>query len=271
MEDQPTQKATQPINLPTRHRSISEQDQCDIICILHPTSALSCKMIENIAITTSQHILQHSGFSRHSEEDLLEPTSLSPIDPGPSLHTANVPPHNEPDPKEPFKSTTQRPPVPNHGFDIALRMSSQVKDPSQGFTFGRLSIKSDIVLKAGPPEENILSGIHFRIYFNKDNILMLQDMSTNGTYVDDKLLQCKKAQNGQSFSRFIHQGSVIEILNPPKEPIRFVVSVPERGDNADKYEENFREYMAFVQQVTRQKAAMKQAKLAGNALEVPEV
>ena len=268
MDDQSTQQATQPTNLPTRQKSISEQDESDLICILRPVSAVACRMVENIAVTTPQHILQNLHLSR---DDSSEPPS--PTNPGTSQQAADLLPLAKPNPeKAPHHQHLKLPPGTSHSYDIALRMSSRVKDPTQGFTFGRLTVKSDIVLRDGPPDQILVSGIHFRIYVNEHGIIMLQDMSTNGTYVEDVLLQCKTAKPGDSSSHSLSHGNTIEILRQNKDPIRFAVNlISDRGHGSDKYKENLSNYLAHIAQRTRQDAAVRKAKLAGNAVVAPVV
>ncbi|KAL2841910.1 kinase-like domain-containing protein [Aspergillus pseudoustus] len=129
-----------------------------------------------------------------------------------------------------------------HGgsLDIALRLSSEVKNPNMGFCFGRTLGRSDILLAADPNSRRI-SNTHFRIYLTDQSILMLEDMSTNGTIVDDFRLRKKEKDN----SRMLVHGSVIQVVNGEnsKDEVKFVVRVPSRDGYSDTYSKNLEEYI----------------------------
>lgn len=126
---------------------------------------------------------------------------------------------------------------------IALRFSSQVKDPVQGFTFGRSVGLCDICLRNDPNRR--LSKIHFRIYLNEWGVLMLEDMSTNGTVVDQILLKKKDGPAGE-VKRTLESGSKIKILmHEPGRDIVFLVRIPIReGAHEDLYKHNLQNYQA---------------------------
>ena len=209
---------------------------------------------------------------RFIEDDVSEPTDLLPTDSDTHQHAAKLLPRSQPGSgNETHDLDVKLPPRINHGLDIALRLSSHVRDPSKGFTFGRLPIKSDIVLLDRSPQDSKVSGVHFRIYISQGGILMLQDLSTNGTCVDDIWLRCKTAPPGDNSSHIIHQASQIEVHDRSEENIRFVVSIPDRGDSLPIYQEKLSDYLALVEQLTRQAAAVRNAKLTGNALKAPVV
>ena len=153
-------------------------------------------------------------------------------------------------------------------FDIALRMSSKLKDASLGFVFGRNPQKCDIELRAELQPFRV-SNAHFRIYLTEGGILMLKDMSTNGTFVDQRLL---KHGDPNPSARVIAPGSIIEIIGyDHEESIRFIVSVPSRDRGMDAYGQNLAEYVAYLQQVTRQAEAVRKARKEGKHVDVPEV
>lgn len=126
---------------------------------------------------------------------------------------------------------------------IALRFSSQVKDPLQGFTFGRNPNDCDICLRNDPARR--LSKIHFRIYLNEWGVLMLEDRSTNGTVVDQTLLK-RKDSPASDVRRTLESGSKIKILmHEPDRDIVFLVRIPVReGVYEDAYKHNLDEYLA---------------------------
>lgn len=120
---------------------------------------------------------------------------------------------------------------------IALRFSSQVKSPLHGFTFGRNQKGCDIVFKNDPYRR--LSNVHFRIYLNQWGVLMLEDMSTNGTIVDEVLLKKKE-------KRTLSSGSRIKILMfKESRDLEFMVRIPLRdGPCQEEYDCNLRAHLA---------------------------
>ncbi|KAL2860937.1 kinase-like domain-containing protein [Aspergillus lucknowensis] len=129
-------------------------------------------------------------------------------------------------------------------LDIALRLSSKVNDPSRGFCFGRTLGRSDILLAADPTSRRI-SNTHFRIYFTNQSILMLEDVSTNGTIVDDCRLRKREKDN----SRMLIHGSVIQVINGEKssDEVKFVVRMPSRDGHGDTYSRNLDNYIDHIQ------------------------
>lgn len=255
---QPNPIATQPLPQPVlesrrsgEHTGLSREDEEDVICILCPTSVEACKLARMVAETSPQHILQRPIGSTYAETQATQATGAGPVTNFYLDYTALHPEVS--------------------GFDIALRMSSKLKDPSLGFVFGRNSQKSDIVLCTDLKPFR-LSNMHFRISLTEDGILMLKDMSTNGTFVDKQLLRHADPDPEAPRSRMLQQGSLIEVIGQgPDEHIRFVVSIPFRDRGMDAYAQNMVEYIAYVQQVTRQAEAVKKAKKEGRAINVPEV
>jgi hypothetical protein len=132
--------------------------------------------------------------------------------------------------------------------DIAIRMTSSVHDLSLGFVFGRNPAKCDVLLSPEVASKHI-SNIHFRIFVNEDGILMLQDLSTNGTVVDDTRLW---KRNGQA-TRMLVNGSVIIVASDNKhnKEVRFVVRIPSRDGFHVQYTQNL---MAYLDRVSRHNA-----------------
>lgn len=135
--------------------------------------------------------------------------------------------------------------------DIAIRMSSSVHDLSMGFVFGRNPAKCDVLLSPEVASKHI-SNVHFRIFVNEDGILMLQDLSTNGTVVDDTRLWKRNTQT----TRMLVNGSVIIVASDNKhnKEVRFVVRIPSRDGFSVQYTQNL---MAYLDRVGRHNAKVK--------------
>lgn len=129
-------------------------------------------------------------------------------------------------------------------LDIALRLSSNIRDPSAGFCFGRNPSRCDILLSADDSAKRI-SNTHFRIHLTSDGILMLQDSSTNGTVVDD----CRLRKGSKESSRMLTSGSVIQVVcgGKPLNEVRFVVRIPSREGFAREYTQNLIRYFERIQ------------------------
>jgi predicted component of type VI protein secretion system len=123
--------------------------------------------------------------------------------------------------------------------DIALRLSTDLKDPIGGFHFGRNKQRCDIVIGQNDNSRRI-SNVHFRIYINEHRVLMLEDQSTNGTAVDGTLLRGKEKENGRDWRHTLEQGSVIVLtMTPPEEDYRFIVRIPQRDHESENvYQQN---------------------------------
>ncbi|KAL2817447.1 kinase-like domain-containing protein [Aspergillus cavernicola] len=130
-------------------------------------------------------------------------------------------------------------------LDIALRLSSKVHDPNLGFCFGRTIARCDILLAADPTSRRI-SNTHFRIRFTKETILMLEDVSTNGTIVDS----CRLRKREQDNSRMLTNGSVIQVINGEDtlDEVKFVVRLPNREGFSDIYDKKLDHYIDKVHQ-----------------------
>ena len=210
---QPTQ-ATQPCEDPRRHgrnwSDISNEDLSDVICILHPNSPAAFEAVQATMLVAPQHILQNEDLWSITEEDLLLNPNLSA------------------------------------SRDIALRMTSLVKKPVDGFIFGRTREYADIVLVKDTTTK-LVSNAHFRIFVNQQGSLMIQDKSTNGTVVDDAHLR-HKDQTGRvnhlSMTMLALQaGAIINVLGTNKAEIKFLVRAPNRGECQERYEDNLRGYL----------------------------
>lgn len=130
-------------------------------------------------------------------------------------------------------------------LDIALRVSSDVRDLGAGFCFGRNQARCDVLL-AVDDEAKRVSNTHFRIYLTGDGIIMLQDTSTNGTIVDN----CRLRKGQKENSRMLTNGSVIQVItgNQGSDEVRFVVRIPSREGFAVQYTQNVLRYFERAQQ-----------------------
>ncbi|MCJ1378370.1 hypothetical protein MMC17_001468 [Xylographa soralifera] len=248
-EQEPTQPATQPIFDRRRggESSFSVEDEADIICILQPVNPPACEAMAIVARVTPQHILQNNDVERKDEDDLEYDT----LD------------DNEPKPTQDDKVSANK--------DIALRISSRVKDVCMGFIFGRDPTKCDIMIDLPPPYENRrVSGMHFRIFVNKEGIIMLEDTSTNGTLIDGKLLKYDTKAPNIRRMHMIAKGSTIEIfLGPIGSTIKFNVTTPNRDLGAEKYEYRLRDYLAYIAEMNFRATAGPQALAARPPLPLP--
>ncbi|KAE8386286.1 kinase-like domain-containing protein [Aspergillus alliaceus] len=130
-------------------------------------------------------------------------------------------------------------------LDLALRLSSKVQDLSAGFCFGRNKARCDLLLAGDHQSSKRISNQHFRIYLTEDGIIMLEDISTNGTIVDNCRL--RKAQRDNS--RMLTNGSVIQVVHGDQttDEVRFVVRIPNREGFSMQYTENLLRYFERVQ------------------------
>ena len=275
MEEEATQLATQPvaeIHALGKNKSMSYEDEADVICILRPASRAAHTVVELVAKTTPQHILQNNEIERNLEDENSFHSGNPPVPPADDLQVSEGL-----TPNDLSSQTTNlcyangvQPPTCQRTLDIALRLSSRIRDPCLGFTFGRSSQKCDIVFET-QSEKKRVSMRHFRIYLNENGIIMLQDMSTNGTYVEDKLLKADPS-TGIHKSHMLQLGATIELItNRVEDNIKFVISIPTRDHAGDKWSERLGNYIAFIAQANRQAEAVKRAKRAGNDLAVPVV
>jgi len=204
-EEELTQPATQPL---PPHNGIAPSDGQDyrgVVCFLHPCSPAAIAIVQRASAADSKLVVRlpipdDSAKGRGAAPD--DPTAEAPRD------QASIE----------FDSGGR-----STAIDLALRHDPGPKDPEQGFLFGRNPWKCDIMMIDNPNNLRI-SNAHFRIYVNVRGALMLEDKSTNGTWVDDKHLS-KTSKWGRK--RVLSPGSVIFIC-PGKEDelIRFVVRVP---------------------------------------------
>lgn len=130
---------------------------------------------------------------------------------------------------------------------IVIRLSARFKDTSRGFTFGRSPLRCDVAFNN--PKTKRLSNVHFRIYFNEYGVLMLEDLSMNGLYVDASLL--KQRDPKKATRRTINTGSVIRIIMETQEDdLEFLVRIPRReGDHEKLFRANLQRHLNEVKQL----------------------
>ncbi|TGZ80084.1 Pkinase-domain-containing protein [Ascodesmis nigricans] len=199
-DEEPTQLATQ--QLPDHNgiapSELTGQDYSNVIAFLHPCS-------------TAAHVVVRLSSKRNPNMVAKLPTPEDKELPDNSEIKENAATHNG--------AAT--------AIDLVLKKYPGPKDPSIGFLFGRNQMKCDVHLGDVIPNQLRISNQHFRIYVNAKGAVMLEDMSTNGTYVDGKLIG-KAGVLGTK--RVLSAGSTIHIC--PSGPgcvdelIRFVVRIP---------------------------------------------
>lgn len=203
-----TQNVLDPRRLGKQNSGFSDEDISDIICVLHPHTDSARQEVRRLALEGSPHII---GKSEADE----------------------VPPDYE---LEDDASRFEIDPCRNRGNHvIILKLSSQVKAPAAGFAFGRNSSRCDVVFVNDPLRR--VSNIHFRIYVNEHGVVMIEDQSTNGTFVDRQLLSCRlKAHNSHPANRWVlSSGSLIRIpLHTETQDLVFLVRIPHRDEDYDR-------------------------------------
>lgn len=224
MDDEATQPSTQQVLDPRRlgrnHSGLNENDVSDVLCILHPSSPAAFRVVRSTAERNPQHVLQnnlsHSVVGNAASVDTEE------------AETFIIGADNQ----------AQGP-----AMDLALRFSSKTLDPLLGFCFGRNPATCDIVLDQDSVKR--VSNLHFRIYVNSAGVVMLEDMSTNGTLVDNILLKGKGAQHPAT--QMLQPSSIIQILSPnPNEVLKFILRIPSRDGHMEEYARKYQDFMTRV-------------------------
>lgn len=260
MEENPTQKATQPIVDQRREDAKTmdnEMDEGDVICLLHPASPAAYHAIELIASKSPQHILQNRGLSHLFDKPEDQDSQAGIQHDSINQHQSTTPTFRSVRPDEEVHPCSPK--------DIALRLTSRLRDPCMGFVFGRGLLRCDLMLSRDADYERKISGAHFRIYFNPVGVLMLQDMSTNGTSVDGNLLKGGKLAAGSDSKRMIAGGEIIELLLAGRDTghMRFLVTMPKRDDGGNMFNHNLAKYFAWRDQAERRAQAFAQAAVDG--------
>ncbi|KAI4661790.1 uncharacterized protein J4E78_004580 [Alternaria triticimaculans] len=222
---QQTQPATQQVLDPRRlgrnNSGLNDGDIADVLVILHPATPTAIRIVEQTAQDRPEHVLFRNSLDSMS-------SSITDVEEQETF-IINAP--------EGRQGTSSR-----AGADLALRMSSakRLKFKPLGFIFGRNHQSADVIF--GQDSGKRISNQHFRIYLNADGLLMLDDMSTNGTIVDDALLKCKDPRFSKM--RMLSSGSIICIQNSnDAEMIKFIVRVPSRVNYMDRFRDNLRNFI----------------------------
>jgi pSer/pThr/pTyr-binding forkhead associated (FHA) protein len=218
MRSAATQNALDPRRLGQQNSGFSDEDIADIVCLLYPNS-------ENASLEVQR--MAHAPEYRHHITGRYTADAIK----------ADL---EQEDSAREFGRTRG---IGDHA--IVLRLSSTVKRPQLGFTFGRNSNRCDICFMNDPARR--LSNIHFRIYANKHGIVMLEDQSTNGTIVDDVLL--KKRDHRGMTTRTLQSGSTIKIfMEQNVKDLTFIVRIPRReGELEEAYNRNLKAYLRRFQ------------------------
>ncbi|KAJ4860538.1 protein kinase domain-containing protein [Trichoderma breve] len=215
---QATQNVLDPRRVGKQNSGFSDEDISDIVCVLYPHSECARNEVQQLARIGSPFIIGKD------EADGVEP----------DYELEDHPSRFESDPT-------------NHGnYAILLRLSSQAKNPANGFVFGRNNARCDVVFVNDPLRR--ISNIHFRIYVNEYGIVMIEDKSTNGTFVDDNLLTSRPKELGKPpITRWtLSSGSIICIyLHNHMNDLSFRVRIPRRdGEYERAYARQVEEYFA---------------------------
>lgn len=216
MEDEQTQPATQPLpvhggNAPS---STNNNYLSGVICLLHPTSPAAYAAVELLSQVEPTHV-----FKTPDNAPTRPPNGGDAGD-----RDVNSDDDDEDTP------TQQATPVQFYsedGLDIALRSEPGPKQPGLGFVFGRNPQRCDVVIGEMTKSRRI-SNQHFRIYRNPSNVLMLEDHSTNGTWVDDTKLGGAPVDHENGNTHALFAGSII-VVAPGPAIMRFVVRIPNQS------------------------------------------
>lgn len=220
---------------------ISQDDETDVLCILRPTSEEAWRTVMLVAETAPQHILQNKSKTCTFQDSSVDRNRLHARAPSP--HTG-IMDHFQ-------KGGTNF----EYPADIALRLSSQLKDRHRGFVFGRSQSRCDILMpdRAG----QLISGVHFRVFVNGEGLTMLENISRNGTFVDGHFLEANSEDPNVKSTRMIVCGSLIEIFYDNQHTsIRFIVGTPKRQYLEAEWGQRLAEYMKYLNQPQRGETAL---------------
>ncbi|KAK4506738.1 hypothetical protein PRZ48_000471 [Zasmidium cellare] len=213
---QGTQTTMDPRRMGRNNSGLAPSDVSDVMCILHPSTPAAFDLVIETARRSPQHILQDVYAHR--------------------IHHAATPSMLEEEETFILEGGNGS----NQALDLALRFSSPLRSPALGFVVGRNMGLCDIAVSSDAHKR--VSNVHFSIYMNESGVLMLKDMSTNGTMVDDVLL--KGRNHNEPKQRMLNHGSIVQILSPtPGEALKFIVRIPSRVGFTDEYQIKFSEYI----------------------------
>ena len=242
MDEEPTQptqatqsQAADPRRMGRNNSGLADEDIADLLCILHPCTPAAFRIVAHTYNRSPQNVLQGHNYDRYNDgvsQSVLEEQETFILQTSPSAVAAQ-------------------------DLDLALRFSANVVRPYMGFVFGRSVQYCDIVLDTDTVKR--ISNVHFRIFANNSGVLMLEDVSTNGTMVDDVVLRGKTGNR----TRMLTGGSIIQIVSPKaEEHIKFIVRIPSRDGVVDEYQEN------LDQMLKRMAIAEAEAHASGGAVAI---
>ncbi|KAI8956661.1 hypothetical protein F5Y11DRAFT_145216 [Daldinia sp. FL1419] len=221
-----TQNALDPRRFGKQNSGFSDEDISDIICLLYPNSDNASREVQKIA-SSSEYA--HHTAGRYTADAIDSDRYLE-------------------DDARDFGRTQG---IGDHA--LVIKLSSVLKDPRLGFTFGRNRARCDLCFDYDPHKR--LSNIHFRIFANKYGTVMLEDQSTNGTVVDGKMLRKradpqKPSQNNPT-KRTLESGSTIKIpMHQSSKDLVFLVRIPRRdGDHEVAYRRKLEVYLRRAQEL----------------------
>ncbi|KAF3344783.1 hypothetical protein VdG2_06969 [Verticillium dahliae VDG2] len=221
-----TQNVLDPRRVGKQNSGFSDDDISDIICLLYPYSPFARQEVLRIAQHDATHILGREQAAAiepdYDQEHQADNFQLAP---------------------------------PNTGdYALILRLSTLVKDPLQGFQFGRNASRCDVCFSNDPMKR--LSNVHFRIYVNKYGVVMLEDQSTNGTFVDSNLLRGKNPNDKMDVRRTLSHGSKIKILmHSEQQDLEFLVRIPKREGEYDRaWIRNLEDYFERIDDLQKEAA-----------------
>ncbi|KAH7328935.1 hypothetical protein B0I35DRAFT_31093 [Stachybotrys elegans] len=212
---QATQNVLDPRRVGKQNSGFTDEDVSDILCVLYPHSDSARAEVERLAREDCPHII-----GRHQADGVEPDYQLED-------HASRFESH----------LTAQS------DYAIILRLSAQVKNPAAGFAFGRNTSRCDIVFENDPLRR--VSNIHFRIYVNEHGNVMIEDQSTNGTFVDKLLLTThpKDTTRPPVTKWVLESGAVVMIyLHKEIRDLTFRVRIPRRDD------QYYRAYIAKVEE-----------------------
>ncbi|KAK6440473.1 Protein kinase protein rad53 [Oleoguttula sp. CCFEE 5521] len=208
MDDEATQPTQDPRRQGFTNSGLAHEDVSDLLCILHPCSPAAFKIVAHTALRCPQNVLQTRSF-----DDYDDGVSQSVLEEQETFILGS-------------DSAAQ-------AMDLALRFSAKVVRPHMGFVFGRNAAVCDIVVDTDTIKR--VSNVHFRIFINESGSLMLEDLSTNGTVVDDVVLRSK--DQARAHTRMLTPGSIIQILSPKaEEVVKFIVRIPNREGHEQEHQ-----------------------------------
>lgn len=216
MEEEATQPSTQPL---PGHEGIAPSSGnylSGVICLLHPSSPAAYETVERLSKVEPCHVFKTTDAA---------PNRTPNVGGGAGIRGVNE------DEDEEYMATQLASPGQYYceeGLDIALRTDPGPKQPDLGFLFGRDARRCDVIIGDSIKTRRVVSNSHFRIYRNPNNVLMLEDHSTNGTWVDNTKIGGNPSDHDNGTTHALFAGSII-VVAPGAAILRFVVRIPNQS------------------------------------------